>query len=93
MSFVKFIWHACLVRNPVSFPSLASIIRVGLLKVGHARGGVRPQKSNKDAFSILHVLGIKLAPPILELANLGHVHLAGFAVGPIEAPLMSFGIV
>jgi hypothetical protein len=54
-----------------------------LFKVRHTRGGVRPDKSNKNAFSIQHVLGVKLASSILELADLGYDHFAILAVGPI----------
>jgi hypothetical protein len=60
--------------------------------VGCVRGGVRPNKSNKDSFALPCVLGLKLAAPILELADLGRVHSAVLAVGPIESPLVGLGI-
>ena len=57
------------------------------------RSNVRPDKSNKDAFSIQHVLGIKLAASILELADLGYDHGAILAVGPIEFPLAGLRVI
>src|SRR6266404_7296092 len=91
--FVRFMVHPCLVRDPVDFPSLASIIRVGLFEVGCVRGGVRPNKSNQDNFALPCVLGVKLTASILELADLRRVNSAVLAVGPIESPLVGLGIV
>ena len=57
------------------------------------RGHIRPKISNQDGFSVNRVLGKKLATSILEFADLGWIHDAVLAVGPIEAPLMGFRIV
>src|ERR1035438_2534128 len=91
--FVRFIGDPCLIRNPIHFPSLASIIRERLLKVGRIRGCVRPNESNKNRFVIQCVLAEKLAVPVLELASLGCDHGSVLAVGPVKAPLVSLGIV
>ncbi len=61
--------------------------------MGRIRGGVCPNKSNKDSFAIQCVLAEKLTASILELADLGWVDGAVLAVGPIEAPLVGLGIV
>src|ERR1035438_1745388 len=71
VGFIRFVFHPRLIDNPVHFPSLASIIRKGLFKMGRIRGGVGPNKPNQDAFSIQHVLGVELTPSILKLADLG----------------------
>ena len=52
--FAGFIVHACLICNPVYFPSLASIIRERLLEMGGIRGRFRPDKPNKD-LSLIHI--------------------------------------
>ena len=93
MRFIRFIWHPRLVRNPVHFPSLTSIIREALFKVGRIRGRVRPNKSNEDSFASHCILGKELAASILEFADLGWVQDAILTVGPIEAPLVGLGIV
>ncbi len=59
----------------------------------HTRGRVCPDKSNKNAFPIQRVLGVKLASSILELADLRYDHLAILAVGPIKTPLVRLRIV
>src|ERR1035438_7171050 len=58
--------HPCLVRDPVDFPRLAAILGERLFKVGHAGVGVRPDKSNKDAFPVQRVLAVELAASILR---------------------------
>jgi hypothetical protein len=50
--FDSFIFHQCLVRDPVDFPGLTSVIRERLFKVGRVRGDVRPNKSNQDRSAI-----------------------------------------
>ena len=57
------------------------------------RGGVRPNKPNKDSLAIQCVLGEELTASILEFADLGREDGATLAVGPIEAPLVGLGIV
>ena len=61
--------------------------------MGHIRGHVRPNKSNKDSFAIHCILSEELAASILEFADLGWIQDAILAVGPIEAPLVGLGIV
>ena len=58
-----------LVRDPVDLPGLASVIRVGLLEVSRVRRDLRPDKSNIDSSALPQLLIVKLAAPILELAN------------------------
>jgi hypothetical protein len=89
----RFIRHPDLVGDPVGVPGLASIIGERLFKVRHARGRVGPDKPNENAFSIQHVLGVKLASSVLELADLRYDHLAVLAVGPIQTPLVRRRIV
>src|SRR5713101_6320777 len=93
--FDRFIFHPCLVRDPVDFPGLAPIIRERLLKVGRIRGDVRPNKSNQDGSAIRArwFRVEKLAASILEFADRGRSNGAGLAGGPIEAPLVGLGIV
>src|SRR5580692_5953395 len=61
--------------------------------MGRICGGVGPNKTNKDAFSIQRVLGVELTPSILKLADLGRQDGAALAVGPVEAPLVRLRIV
>src|ERR1700683_3232598 len=92
--FVRFIFHPCLIRNPIHYPSLASIVRERLLKVSRTGRKVRPNISNKDRSAIKGVLTEKLAASILELADLRWPgDGARLTIGPIQTPLMSFGIV
>ena len=93
MRFARFIVYSRLVRNPVDFPSLASVIGERLFKVRRTRGHVRPNKSNQDNFAVNRILGEKLAASILEFADLGWIQDAILAVGPIEPPLVGLRIV
>src|SRR5260370_12123318 len=93
--FDRFIFHPCLVRDPVDFPGLAPIIRERLLKVSRIRGDVRPNKSNQDGSAIgagwFRVE--KLPPSILQFADLCRPHDTSLAGGQVEAPLVGLGIV
>src|SRR5712692_8169514 len=93
--FDRFIFHPCLVRNPVDFPGLAAIIRERLLKVGRIRGDIRPNKSNQDGSAIRAgwFRVEKLAASILEFADRRRPQGTAFAGGPIEAPLVRLGVV
>src|SRR6266511_3994138 len=57
------------------------------------RSGIRPNESNKDKLAIQCVLAVKLTASILEFADLGWEDRTTLAVGPVEAPLVGFGIV
>src|ERR1700691_3409769 len=93
MRFVRFIRHACLIRNPIYFPGFAAIVRERLFEVRRTRGQVRPNISNEDDLAINRILGEEFAASVLEFADLGWVEYANFAVRPIKAPLMGLGIV
>src|SRR6267143_5089950 len=93
MRFVGFIVHACVGRDPVYFPSLASIIRECLFKAARIRSDIRHDKSNVDGSAIKTFLIEKLAAPIVELADCGLVQGTVDAVDKIEAPLVGLGIV
>src|SRR5580700_3769704 len=56
-------------------------------------GHVRPSISNKDGPAINRILGKKLAASILESADLGWVHDAILAIGPIEPPLVGLRVI
>src|SRR5579863_7966959 len=84
---------ARLVGDPVYFPGLAAIFGEGLLEVGRVGVDFRPIVSNEDGFAVDCVLGVKVAVSIFEFADLRRIGGAGFADGPVQAPLMVFGIV
>jgi putative flippase GtrA len=46
------LFHSRLIRDPVDFPGLASIVRVGLLEVRRIRSDVGPNKSDKDCSAL-----------------------------------------
>src|SRR5260370_37222804 len=85
--FVRFIFHPCVRRDPVHFPSLASIIRERLFKMARIRSDVRNNKSNKDGSAIQCFLVAKLATSSPEIADRGLAQCTAVAVGKIEAPL------
>src|SRR5258708_4272542 len=93
--FVRFIFHPCLVRNPVDFPGFAAIIRERLFKVGGIRGDVRPNKSNQDGSAIRAgwFCVEKLAASILEFADRGRAHGTAVAGGRLEPPRMGLWLV
>src|SRR5260370_23974062 len=91
--FVRFIFHPCVCRDPIHFPSLASIVRERLFKAARIRSDVRYNKSNQDGSVIECFLIEKLAASIFELADRGLAHGTALTVGPIEAPLVGLGIV
>jgi len=93
MRLVGFIVHACVGRDPVYFPSLASIIRECLFKAARIRSDIRHDKSNVDGSAIQWFLIEKLAASILEPADRGLSHGSVVAVRKIEAPLVGLGIV
>src|SRR5438128_2524602 len=90
---VRFIGHACVCRDPVDFPSLASIVGECLFETARIRRDVRNNESNKDGSTIQCFLVEKLAASILELAYRGSAEGAVVAIGKIEAPLVRFRIV
>jgi hypothetical protein len=90
---VRFILHPCVCRNPIHFPSLASIVRERLLKVARIRSDAGYNKSNKDGSVIECFLIEKLAASIFELADRGLAQSAAVTVGKIEAPLVGLRIV
>ena|SRR5216683_4266349 len=90
---LRFICHPCVGRDPVHFPSLASIVREGLLKTARIRRDVRYNEPNKDGSAIQCFLVVEFAASILELADRGLAQSAVVAVGKIEAPLVGLWIV
>src|ERR1700683_1978195 len=91
--FIGFVVYPSLIGNPIHFPSLAAIVGVRLLEVGLVGGGVAPEEADDDHFAFPAVLRIERTDSVLELADLGRVENANFAVNPVEAPLMRFRIV
>src|SRR5215468_749988 len=93
--FVRFIFHPCLIRNPVDFPGFAPILREGLLKVRSIGVGVCPNKSTQDGSAIRAgwFRIEELAASILEFTDRGHAHRTALASRPIKAPLVGLGIV
>src|SRR5258708_30770761 len=67
--FTGYIVHPSLVCDPVDFPCLASIGRVGLFEMGRIRRDVRPDKSNIDGSALPEFLIVELAAAILEFAD------------------------
>src|SRR5258708_21772138 len=90
---LRFICHACVGRDPVYFPSPASIVREGLLKTAGIRRDVRYNEPNKDGSAIQCFLVVEFAASILELTDRGLAQGAVVAVGKIEAPLVGLWIV
>ena len=83
---------AGLVGDPVDFPGSASVVGEGLLEVG--RGvQVGPFKADEDGFAVDRVLGEEFAAAVFEFADLRRVDNTNSFVGPVEAPLVGFGIV
>ncbi len=91
--FVRFVFHPCVYRDPVYFPSLAPIIRVCLFKAARIRSNIRDDETNKNGSTIKCLLVEKLAAPVFELADCGLGHHTAVDVGKIEAPLAGLGIV
>src|ERR1700719_551171 len=89
----RFICHPGVCRDPVHFPSLASIVREGLFKTAGARRDVRYNEPNKDGPAIQCFLIVEFAASILELADRGLAQRAVVAVGKIETPLVGLWIV
>ncbi len=90
---LRFICQPCVCRDPVHFPSLASIVREGLFKTAGTRRDVRYNEPNKDGSAIQCFLVVEFAASILELADRGLAQGAVVAVGKIEAPLVGLWIV
>src|SRR5713226_6048577 len=90
---LRFICHACVCRDPVHFPGLASIVREGLFKTAGIRRDVRYNEPNKGGSAIQCFLVVEFAASILELADCGLAQGAVVAVGKIEAPLVGLWII
>jgi len=83
-----------LIGNPVHFPGLAAVLGEGLLEVCGVLRDAGPDVANQDRSAVESVLAVKLADTILEFADLRWAgEQAGFAAGPVEIPLVGFGIV
>src|ERR1700738_3784179 len=85
---VRVIFHPCVRRDPVHFPSLASIVGEGLFETARIRCDARDNKPNIDGTAIQCFLVVKLAAPIFEFANRGLAQGTAVAVGKIETPLV-----
>jgi len=93
MRFIRFVFHPRVCRDPVDFPSPASIFRKRLLKAARIRGDVGYYKSNEDGSAVQCFLVEKLAASIFEFADRGLTQRTAVTVGKIEAPLVGLGIV
>src|SRR6202047_1092106 len=90
----RLILHSRHSGDPIHFPSLSSILRKGLLEVSRNRGDVRPNISSQDSPAIECVLAQELPAAILELTHAGwSANNASSAVSPVQAPLLTLGIV
>src|SRR5207253_704860 len=69
------------------------IIRECLFEAARGRSYLRYNKSNQDGPAVKRLLVVKLAAPILELADGRLAQRARTAVGKIEAPLVGLGII
>src|SRR5712691_3522682 len=90
---LRFICQPCVCRDPVHFPSLASIVREGLFKTAGTRRDVRYHEPNQDGSAIQCFLVVEFATSSLEFADRGLAQSAVVAVGKIEAPLVGLWIV
>src|SRR5260370_26650006 len=86
--FVRFIFHPCVRRDPVHFPSLASIIRERLFKMARIRSDVRNNNSNKDGSAIQCFRFEKLDTSMPEVAHPGLAQGTTVPAGKITAPLV-----
>jgi hypothetical protein len=93
MRFVRFIVYPCVRRNPVHFPSLASIVGEGLFETAGIWSDIRDKKTNKDRSAIEYFLVQELAVSILEFADCGLAQGTAVAAGKIETPLVGLAIV
>src|SRR5271168_57909 len=88
--------HPRLIRNPVHFPRLPSILRERLFKVSRIRRYLRPEESHIDRSALPKFLIVKLTAGVCELAHHRQNGLPQrriLAVRPIDAPLMSLRII
>src|SRR5580704_14901592 len=90
---VCFIAYARLICNPIDLPGLSTIGREGLFRVSRGRSDIRPDHPHKKSLAVKCVLAQKLTASISEFADVGRIQDAGLAAGPIEPPLVRFGIV
>jgi hypothetical protein len=82
-----------LVGDPVDFPGFASVGGEGLFKVGGVGSNFRPDVAYKNRPAVEILLIEEFAASIVEFADGGLAEESIFAIGPIEAPLVSLGIV
>ena len=71
MRLIRSVFHPRIYRDPVDFPSPASIFRERLLKAARIRADVRYDKSNEDGSVVQCFLVEKLAASILKVADCG----------------------
>jgi len=92
-SFVGFILHPRVYRDPVDLPGLAPVIRECLFETARIPSDVRPDISHENGSPVQCFLIEELAAPILELTDRGLAQRAAAAVGRVETPLVGLGIV
>src|SRR4029453_5502682 len=80
-------------HDPIRLPSLASVIRECLFKAARIRSDVPKPISRENHSAIEFLLVEEFATTILEFANHWFVDYTVAAIRPIQAPLVSFGIV
>jgi len=90
---LRLIFRPGVCRDPVHFPSLASIVREVLLKTARIRRDVRYNEPNKDGSALQCFLVVEFAASILELADRRLAQSAAVGVGKIEAPLVGLWII
>src|SRR6266568_4528972 len=93
MRLVRFTLCASLIRDPVDFPGLASVLREGLLKMCGSRSHVRPDEPNQYRSAIECLLIEKFTASILKFADRRLPQNIILAVGPVQTPLVRLGIV
>src|SRR5262249_57973668 len=72
-------------HDPVRFPRLSAIRRVGLLPAGRCRGHARPDEARRRLSIVDHLFTIERARPVLEAAAHGRIDRA-FGVASVNPP-------
>src|SRR5581483_11967240 len=80
-------------RHPVHLPSLSAVDGKGLLEVRGCRADIGPHAPHHDGSSVIRLLVVKLAAPILEFADARLAQFALAAVGEVETPLVRLRVV
>ncbi len=87
------VFHPNVVRNPVDFPRLATIVRKRLLEMARIGRDLGDDESNKDGTTIQSLLIEEFATPVGKPADGRLCERSAGAVGEVETPLMRLRIV